>query len=408
MGEPLAEERSVETEENEEMYQSREHTILPGFPVHPSSPFSSSSRFSNALSPSKLKLLAVLGIAALVILIWASYRDTTSIGNLPTWTASPRPSHGQYLSQSSYLKYSSDSTNYRIAIISDMDTASHIDKTLVFRAEVKEGRLIRKEGKYSIEWELTTLIKGEYNEKGRGMELSELINYNNMLLTCDDRTGIVYEISLEQKLAIPRWIMPGGDGRSSAKGMKCEWMTVKDEVLYMGSIGKEYIRNGKITSFENTWIKTLDRVGGVHHIDWKIIYDKLRSATGTEYPGYLVHEAVGWSDQMRKWVFLPRRASKEAYDEKLDERKGANLALIVDEDFSNVRQVTIGKQEPSHGFSSFKFIPFREHEIVALKSVEDGETIKTFMMVFDLNTGEILMDETEVSSTTKFEGVEFL
>lgn len=229
-----------------------------------------------------------------------------------------------------------------------------------------------------------------------------------MLLIRMFETIVVYEVSLEQKLAIPRWIMPGGDGRSSAKGMKCEWMTVKDEVLYMGSIGKEYIRNGKITSYENTWIKTLDRVGGVHHIDWKIIYDKLRSATGTEYPGYLVHEAVGWSDQMRKWVFLPRRASKEAYDEKLDERKGANLALIVDEDFSNVRQVTIGKQEPSHGFSSFKFIPFREHEIVALKSVEDGETIKTFMMVFDLNTGEILMDETEVSSTTKFEGVEFL
>lgn len=37
---------------------------------------------------------------------------------------------------------------------------------------------------------LQTLIKGEYNEKGRGMELSELIHYNNMLLTCDDRTGI--------------------------------------------------------------------------------------------------------------------------------------------------------------------------------------------------------------------------
>jgi soluble calcium-activated nucleotidase 1 len=202
--------------------------------------------------------------------------------------------------------------------------------------------------------------------------------------------------------------MPSGDGRSTAKGLKCEWMTVKDEVLFLGSIGKEYIRGGEIVSYDNTWIKTLDRVGGIHHIDWKIIYDKLRSATGTEYPGYLVHEAVGWSEQMRKWVFLPRRASKEAYDEKLDERKGANLALIVDEDFSNVKQITIGPDNPSHGFSSFKFVPFRENEIVALKSVEDGDTIKSFMTVFDLKTGEILMEETEVSSSTKFEGVEFL
>jgi len=219
---------------------------------------------------------------------------------------------------------------------------------------------------------------------------------------------IVYELSLEQKLAIPRWILPSGDGRTTAKGLKCEWMTVKDDVLYAGSIGKEYIRGGKVANYDNTWVKTVDRVGVVHHVDWKIIFDKLRAATGTEYPGYIVHEAVGWSEQMRKWVFLPRRMSTEAYDEKLDEKKGSNLALIVDEDFSKIKQVTVGTQIPSHGFSSFKFIPYRENEVVALKSVEDGENIKSFMTVFDVLTGEVLMDEIEVSTNTKFEGVEIL
>lgn len=185
-------------------------------------------------------------------------------------------------------------------------------------------------------------------------------------------------------------------------------MTVKDDVLYAGSIGKEYVRDGKIVSQDNTWVKMIDRVGGVHHADWKVIYDRLRAATGTEYPGYIVHEAVGWSEQLRKWVFLPRRMSKEEYDEKKDERMGSNLAFLMNEDFTNVKQVTLGTQEPSHGFSSFKFVPFRENEIIALKSVEDGATIKSFMAAFDILTGEVLMPEIEVSSNTKFEGFEFL
>ena len=185
-------------------------------------------------------------------------------------------------------------------------------------------------------------------------------------------------------------------------------MTIKDEVLYAGSIGKEFIKNGKIANHDNNWVKTVDRVGGIHHVDWKVIFDKLREATGTSFPGYLVHEAVGWSEQMRKWVFLPRRMSTEAYDEKADELKGANLALIVDEDFSAVKKVTVGPQVPSHGFSSFKFIPFRENEVLALKSEENGSSIKSYMTVFDVLTGEILMEETEVSSNTKFEGIEFL
>lgn len=207
---------------------------------------------------------------------------------------------------------------------------------------------------------------------------------------------------------IPRWILPSGDGRTTAKGMKCEWMTVKDDVLYAGSIGKEYVRNGKIVSQENTWVKMIDRAGGVHHADWKIIYDKLRTATGTEYPGYIVHEAIGWSQQLRKWVFLPRRMSTEEYDEKLDESKGSNTAFLFNEDFTGLKQITLGPQTPTHGFSSFKFVPWRENEIIALKSVENGDTIKTFMTAFNLNTGEVLMEETEVSSNTKFEGLEFL
>lgn len=202
--------------------------------------------------------------------------------------------------------------------------------------------------------------------------------------------------------------MATGDARTTAKGFKCEWLTVKDDVLYAGSLGKEFVKNGKIASQENTWVKMIDRAGGLHHVDWRVIYDRMRAASGTEYPGYIVHEAVGWSEELRKWVFLPRRVSKEEYTPEKDERMGSNIAFLMNEDFSNLKQITLGPQNPSHGFSSFKFVPFRESEIIALKSVEDGDNIRTFMTAFNILTGEVLMPETEVSATTKFEGFEFM
>lgn len=39
---------------------------------------------------------------------------------------------------------------------------------------------------------------------------------------------------------IPRHIISEGDGKSSSKGMKIEWVTEKDGRLWIGSFGKEY------------------------------------------------------------------------------------------------------------------------------------------------------------------------
>ena len=76
------------------------------------------------------------------------------------------------------------------------------------------------------------------------MELSDLVKYNGMLLTCDDRTGIVYEILEDggKYEAVARYILTDGDG-DTTKGFKCEWGTVKDDKLYIGSFGKEYTNN---------------------------------------------------------------------------------------------------------------------------------------------------------------------
>jgi soluble calcium-activated nucleotidase 1 len=316
-----------------------------------------------------------------------------------------------------------------------MDKKSKIDKENTWRAVLKEGRLVRDPNtrKYSITWTKEYELKSKYNEGGRGMELSELIYYNDKLLTCDDRTGIIFEITKEH-VVVPRYITANGDGNRdkgfkvcrffvsvlltftilstefvSTTNVQCEWMTVKDDLLWIGSLGKEWTNEkGIIENFDPAWVKTIDREGRIRHINWTDRYTFLRTQTNANYPGYLIHEAVGWNVVDREWVFLPRRKSEEAYNDILDEERGSNVMLIVSEDFDRIEVKTIGVLRPTHGFSSFKFVPWREHEIVALKTEEYQGAVATYIMVFDKETGEILMDETQFSNTTKFEGIEFI
>ena len=45
--------------------------------------------------------------------------------------------------------------------------------------------------------------------------------------------------------------------------------------------------------------------------------------------GYMIHEAVVWSNIHKKWFFLPRKASKSKYNDIDDERHGTNLLLVA-------------------------------------------------------------------------------
>ena len=55
------------------------------------------------------------------------------------------------------------------------------------------------------------------------------------------------------------------------------------------------------------------------------------------FAGYIIHESAGWSSVHKRWFFLPRRESKERYDEKLDESRGTNLMLSADEEFADIQ-----------------------------------------------------------------------
>lgn len=125
------------------------------------------------------------------------------------------------------------------------------------------------------------------------------------------------------------------------------------------------------------------------------------------HPGYLIHESACWSDALQRWFFLPRRASHERYSERDDERKGTNLLLSAGPDFRHIAVRRVGEAVPTHGFSSFKFVPNTDDQvIVALKSEEDGGKVATYIMAFTLD-GRFLLPETKVGDV-KYEGIEFI
>jgi len=142
-------------------------------------------------------------------------------------------------------------------------------------------------------------------------------------------------------------------------------------------------------------------------MSWVLPYKQIRRAIGIEWPGYMIHESGSWSPHRNQWVFLPRRCSKEPYNETKDESKGCNVLITANPEFSDINVVNVGSPSPTHGYSSFKFIPGSNDEaIVALRTMEFQGTTASFIMAFRIN-GEMLMDETLISNM-KFEGLEFI
>ncbi|XP_068118718.1 soluble calcium-activated nucleotidase 1 [Hyperolius riggenbachi] len=297
---------------------------------------------------------------------------------------------------------------YQIAIIADLDTDSRSTKEQTWFSYMKRGHLTMFDSgdRVTVEWDKEDItLETHLAEKGRGMELSELVVFNGKLYSVDDRTGVVYH--LEGSKAVPWVILPDGDG-SVDKGFKAEWLAVKDELLYVGGLGKEWTTTtGKVMNENPEWVKVVGPRGDVQHHNWVPNYNFLREAAGIQPPGYLIHESAAWSDSLHSWFFLPRRASKERYSEKEDEQRGANIMLRASADFTDITLSHVGKQIPTHGFSSFKFIPGTDDQIiVALKSEENNGQVATYITVFILD-GRVLLPETKIGNV-KYEGIEFI
>jgi soluble calcium-activated nucleotidase 1 len=296
---------------------------------------------------------------------------------------------------------------FHIKIISDMDRASKVDEN-TWRALLKDGILVRHAdtGLYSLTWGESKYVASQHSYKGRGMELSELIRFDGRLLSFDDCTGIVYEIIDDE--ALPWQILTDGNGRHN-KGFKSEWATVKGNVLFVGSMGKEWTdpKTAEVISSNPQWIKTIAPNGHVVSIDWSTQYNRLREVSGFSSPGYMIHESACWHESSKRWVFLPRRASTEPYDEVLDEQRAANIMILADENFEKVEVVKgMGPGSNIRGFSSFRFIPDFPNEFVAIKTEEVNSVVKTYATVLNMK-GEVLMAEQFIDDI-KFEGLEIM
>lgn len=69
-------------------------------------------------------------------------------------------------------------------------------------------------------------------------------------------------------------------------GFKSEWATVKDEQLYVGSMGKEWTTaSGEFVHNDPQWVKVISPHGEVHSKNWISNYKRLREAINIEFPG---------------------------------------------------------------------------------------------------------------------------
>lgn len=166
-------------------------------------------------------------------------------------------------------------TGFRIGLIADLDQQSRIPgaKQDTWRSYLKYGNLLWSSASrtLSVQWDAgePTELRHQFALKGRGMELSELVTFNGRLLTVDDRTGLVFELRMaagKAEAVVPWVVMMDGDGRTSQKGFKSEWATVKDEQLWIGSMGKEWTTaTGQFESFDPMWVKVLTTGGQVRY-----------------------------------------------------------------------------------------------------------------------------------------------
>ncbi|MGH0119437.1 UNVERIFIED_CONTAM: hypothetical protein FKN15_024180 [Acipenser sinensis] len=373
---------------------------------------------TNASDPRfRLKWRAIVGVSVLLTLLLLLLQLQRSGGGTRTQPDGP---HNGLVSRVARERYNDtyplspaertpQGVRYRIGVIADLDTDSRSkEQQHTWFSLLKKGHVVVSESgdALTLEWDSEdTVLESHLAEKGRGMELSELIAFNGRLYSVDDRTGVVYRI--EGNKAVPWVILPDGDGTVS-KGFKAEWLAVKDEHLYVGGLGKQWTTTtGEVVNDNPQWVKMVGFQGNVEHESWVTQYDALRAAAGIQSPGYLIHESGAWSDTLQRWFFLPRRASSERYEEKADERRATNLVLRCSQDFQDIALSHVGELHPTHGFSSFKFIPDTDDQIIlALKSEEDDGKVATYILAFTLD-GRILLPETKIGDV-KYEGLEFI
>uniref|UniRef100_A0A1I7UAC9 Apyrase n=1 Tax=Caenorhabditis tropicalis TaxID=1561998 RepID=A0A1I7UAC9_9PELO len=301
-----------------------------------------------------------------------------------------------------------------LSIITDMDSKSK--STNNWYSTIQYGALALSQNRTTsfIHWMEKVNITSNFNFNQKSMEMSDLKIYRNRLLSVDDKIGVVYW--LRNGTAIPWVITSTGDGTKSTP-FKGEWMTIRNNDLYLGSSGHEVVTaTGEYINDDEMYIRVISPNGAMVAEDWTARFVKLRRAVGIHFPGFMIHEAIHWSEVHKKWFFLPRYASKLPFNAATVYETGANMLLSTSDCFCDTKVVYIGKQDVHRGFSAFQFIPGTNDEIiVALKTSEvpanpekpfENKIFNTWITIFKID-GTIILEDQALEDGVKYEGIEF-
>jgi soluble calcium-activated nucleotidase 1 len=123
----------------------------------------------------------------------------------------------------------------------------------------------------------------------------------------------------------------------------------------------------------------------------------------------MIHESGRWSDVHQMWFFMPRKLSRQPYNEVIDAGKCVNLMLaspepIAEDGSSVILQKYLGFLE-QRGTSEFLFVPgTNDCHLFILRTEESFDGVmSTFASVIDLE-GHLLMAEVVIGNKRKFEG----
>ncbi|GMR32042.1 hypothetical protein PMAYCL1PPCAC_02237, partial [Pristionchus mayeri] len=353
-------------------------------------------------------VVILASMATTAFVLTSGYGDGILPGFRTSW------SKYNYSALTTPQKNSDGSSTHSLFLITDLDhdTKSAEKKNTWFALGLEASLTVGK----GSEWAKLSLGKEksfttQISAGGRGMELSDLVTFDGRLLSCDDRTGLLYEISPATGKAFPWVFLPDGPGVRAPKGIKAEWMTVKGTELVVGGLGKEWTTTtGEYVNDHPMWVKFISAEGAVRHVNWRDVFVNARKAIGvTSTEGYTINEAVQWSETHKRWFFLPRRASNERYDETADEHRGTNKLISCNERFQDWKVVEVGEVgDGARGFSAFQFVPGTNDElIVGLKSEEkDGKPVASYLSVFT-RQGKIVQVDSKFDGPHKYEGVAF-
>ncbi|OAF69145.1 hypothetical protein A3Q56_03082 [Intoshia linei] len=241
------------------------------------------------------------------------------------------------------------------------------------------------------------------------MKLMDIVVYNGEMISLNTKFNLIYNLDVLAKSAQPRFFYQ--DIGNAFDSIKIEWITTKDEFLYMGGTGSTYDTNGNASIDLNYHVYVFDSANKKEILSWKDKYQFLQQQTEFDVPGYISHEAVAWDSCKKRWCFLPRRASKLQYEKSRDRQSATNLLLCMNDDMSDFTKTEIGAIEYTRGFSAFRFVPNTNCElIVAIKTehfgIDENAKTESYFWLFDI-FGSVYVNNLFIDKTI-YTGLEFL